>query len=206
MGKKQNSKNVTFSKPFADADRSGYIWVAPTGTALPNDAKATLDAAYVGLGYISEDGLTEPAALELADGIVAAGGDTVAQGDPTFNKTWTGTCIEALNTDMLKTAYGSANVTVTGTDDTFSYSEKAITPEHHVIVIDELLSGNRRRRSVMADATFVITGDITHVHTDLMGFEFTITAYPSTALNGAAQKVYVAPVTTSGGGSGSGGK
>ena len=202
MGKKQDSKNVTFSKPFADADRSGYIWVAPTGTALPNDAKATLDKAFVGLGYISEDGLTEPAALELADGIVAAGGDTVAQGDPTFNKTWTGTCIEALNIDMLKTAYGAANVT--GTGDTFSYEEKAITPEHHVIVIDELLSGNRRRRSVMADATFVITGDITHVHTDLMGFEFTITAYPSTNLNGAAQKVYVAPVTTPGTGGGGG--
>ena len=50
----------------------------------------------------------------------------------------------------------------------------------------------------MADATFVITGDITHVHTDLMGFEFTITAYPSTALNGAAQKVYVATITEPG--------
>lgn len=202
MGKKQDSKNVTFSKPFADADRSGYIWVAPAGTNLPTDAKTNLNEAFVGLGYISEDGLTEPAALELADGIVAAGGDTVAQGDPTFNKTWTGTCIEALNLDMLKTAYGTANVT--GSGDTFSYEEKAITPEHHVIVIDELLSGNRRRRSVMADATFVITGDITHVHTDLMGFEFTITAYPSTALNGAAQKVYVAPVTAPGTGSDTG--
>lgn len=196
MGIKQNSQNVTFSKPFADADRSGYIWVAPTGTALPTDATTELAEDFVGLGYISEDGLTEPAALELADGIVAAGGDTVAQGDPTFNKTWTGTCIEALNVDMLKTAYGSANVT--DASGKISYDEKAITPEHHVIVIDELLSGNRRRRSVMADATFVITGDITHVHTDLMGFEFTITAYPSTNLNGAAQRVYIAPVTAPG--------
>lgn len=196
MGTKQNSKNVTFSKPFADADRSGYIWVAPAGTALPTDATTELAEDFVGLGYISEDGLTEPAALELADGIVAAGGDTVAQGDPTFNKTWTGTCIEALNVDMLKTAYGSANVT--DASGKISYDEKAITPEHHVIVIDELLSGNRRRRSVMADATFVITGDITHVHTDLMGFEFTITAYPSTNLNGAAQRVYIAPVTAPG--------
>lgn len=192
MGIKQKSQNVTFSKPFEDSDRSGYIWVAPIGTTLPPNATAALATTYVGLGYISEDGLTEPAALELADGIVAAGGDTVAQGDPTFNKTWTGTCIEALNLDMLKTAYGTTNVA--GTDSNFFYDEKAITPEHHVIVVDELLSGNRRRRSVMPDATFVITGDITHVHTDLMGFEFTITAYPSTELNGAAQRVHVAPV------------
>lgn len=196
MGIKQNSQNVTFSKPFADADRSGYIWVAPLGTKLPTDATTTLPETYVGLGYISDDGLTEPAALDLADGIVAAGGDTVAQGDPTFNKTWTGTCIEALNVDMLKTAYGAANVT--GSDGTFSYVEKAITPEHHVIVVDELLSGNRRRRSVMADAIFVITGDITHVHTDLMNYDFTITAYPSTMLDGAAQKVYVTTIQQAG--------
>lgn len=195
MGKKQESQNVTFSKPFSSADRSGYIWVAPLGTALPTDATSELDEAFVGLGYISEDGLTEPAALELADGIVAAGGDTVAQGDPTFNKTWTGTCIEALNVDMLKTAYGSDNVKSTEAGPsqagTIDYGEKALTPEHHVIVVDELLSGGRTRRSVMPDATFLITGDITHTHTDLMNYDFTITAYPSSELNGESQHVYI---------------
>lgn len=183
MSVKQSSANVTFSKPGASANKSGYIWVAPLGTAIPIDATTELDEAFVGLGYLSEDGLTEPASLEPGDDIVAAGGDTVAQADPTFSKTWTGTCIEALNEDLLKVAYGSGNVTVTaatGTKDgVITVKEQAGDLEHHVIVIDEMLKGGRRRRNVMADATFLITGDITHVHTALVNFEFTINAYPT---------------------------
>ena len=182
MGTKQSSANVTFSKPGTSANKSGYIWVAPLGTTLPTDATTELDPAFVGLGYLSEDGLTEPAAFEPGDAIVAAGGDTVAQADPTFSKTWTGTCIEALNEDLLKVAYGSANVTVkpaSSTDGSITIKEQANGLEHHVIVIDEMLKGGRKRRNVMADATFLITGDISHVHTALVNFEFTINAYPT---------------------------
>lgn len=192
MGAKQSSANVTFSKPGTSANKSGYIWVAPLGTAIPTDATTELDSKFVGLGYLSEDGLTEPASFEPGDDIVAAGGDTVAQADPTFSKTWTGTCIEALNEDLLKVAYGSANVTVTpaGTSDgSITVKEQAGDIEHHVIVIDEMLKGGRKRRNVMADATFLITGDISHVHTALVNFEFTITAYPTA--NQPAQTQYI---------------
>lgn len=192
MGTKQSSANVTFSKPGTSANKSGYIWVAPLGTAVPTDATTELDKAFVGLGYLSEDGLTEPASFEPGDDIVAAGGDTVAQADPTFSKTWTGTCIEALNEDLLKVAYGSANVTVTpvgAADGSITIKEQAGDVEHHVIVIDETLKGGRKRRNVMADATFLITGDISHVHTALVNFEFTITAYPTA--NNPAQTQYI---------------
>lgn len=182
MGAKQSSANVTFSKPGTSTNKSGYIWVAPLGTTVPTDATTELASAFVGLGYLSEDGLTEPASFEPGDDIVAAGGDTVAQADPTFSKTWTGTCIEALNEDLLRVAYGSTNVTVTPadkSDGTITVKEQAGDIEHHVIVIDEMLKGGRKRRNVMADATFLITGDISHVHTALVNFEFTITAYPT---------------------------
>lgn len=194
MGAKQSSANVTFSKPGTSVNRSGYIWVAPLGTALPTDATAELDGAFVGLGYLSEDGLTEPAAYEAGDAIVAAGGDTVAQADPTFSKTWTGTCIEALNEDLLKVAYGSANVTVkpaSGTDGSITVKEQASGLEHHVIVIDEALKGGRKRRNVMADATFLITGDISHVHTALVNFEFTINAYPTATAPAQTQYITI---------------
>lgn len=195
MSAKQSSANVTFSKPGASANKSGYIWVAPQGTATPTGATTELDAAFVGLGYLSEDGLTEPASLTEGDAIVAAGGDTVAQADPTFSKKWTGTCIEALNEDLLKVAYGSDNVTVTnatGTNDgVITVKEQARDLEHHVIVIDEMLKGGRKRRNVMPDATFLITGDITHVHTALVNFEFTINAYPTATQPAQTQYITV---------------
>lgn len=195
MGAKQSSANVTFSKPGTSANKSGYIWVAPLGTAIPADATTELDAAFVGLGYLSEDGLTEPASFTAGDDIVAAGGDTVAQADPTFSKTWTGTCIEALNEDLLKVAYGSTNVTVTAAtsskDGTITVKEQAGEVEHHVIVIDEMLKGGRKRRNVMADATFLITGDISHVHTALVNFDFTINAYPTAAQPAQTQYITI---------------
>ena len=194
MGLKQSSANVTFSKPGASANKSGYIWVAPLGTAIPTDATTELDTAFVGLGYLSEDGLTEPASLTAGDDIVAAGGDTVAQADPTFSKTWTGTCIEALNEDLLKVAYGSANVTVTPageSDGSITVKEQAGDIEHHVIVIDEMLKGGRKRRNVMADATFLITGDISHVHTALVNFDFTINAYPTATAPAQTQYITI---------------
>lgn len=195
MGAKQSSANVTFSKPGASANKSGYIWVAPLGTTAPTDATTELGAAFVGLGYLSEDGLTEPASFEPGDDIVAAGGDTVAQADPTFSKTWTGTCIEALNEDLLKVAYGSANVTVTNATDTkdgsITVKEQAGDLEHHVIVIDEILKGGRKRRNVMEDATFLITGDISHVHTALVNFEFTINAYPTATAPAQTQYITI---------------
>lgn len=195
MGAKQSSANVTFSKPGNSTNKSGYIWVAPLGTQLPTDATSELDGAFVGLGYLSEDGLTEPASFEPGDDIVAAGGDTVAQADPTFSKTWTGTCIEALNEDLLKVAYGSANVTVKpasgSSDGSITIKEQAGSLEHHVIVIDEVLKGGRKRRNVMADATFLITGDISHVHTALVNFEFTINAYPTASQPAQTQYITV---------------
>lgn len=195
MGAKQSSANVTFSKPGASANKSGYIWVAPLGTTIPTDATSELNEKFVGLGYLSEDGLTEPASLTAGDDIVAAGGDTVAQADPTFSKTWTGTCIEALNEDLLKVAYGSANVTVksatASSDGTIIVKEQAGDLEHHVIVIDEMLKGGRKRRNVMADATFLITGDISHVHTALVNFEFTINAYPTAAQPAQTQYITI---------------
>lgn len=195
MGAKQSSANVTFSKPGTSANKSGYIWVAPLGTPIPTDATTELAAAFVGLGYLSEDGLTEPASLTAGDDIVAAGGDTVAQADPTFSKTWTGTCIEALNEDLLKVAYGSANVTVeqasSSKDGSITVKEQASEVEHHVIVIDEMLKGGRKRRNVMADATFLITGDISHVHTALVNFEFTINAYPTATAPAQTQYITI---------------
>lgn len=183
MGVKQSSENVTFSKPGTSTNKSGYIWVAPLGTAVPTDATTDLLDTFVGLGYLSEDGLTEPASLTAGDDIVAAGGDTVAQADPTFSKTWTGTCIEALNEDLIKVAYGRDNVKVVDAskeqDGSITVNEQASELEHHVIVIDEMLKGGRKRRNVMADATFLITGDISHVHTALVNFDFTINAYPT---------------------------
>ena len=197
MGLKQDRANVSFSHPAKGPNRSGYVWMAPLGTTLPTDATTDLDAKFVGLGYISEDGLTEPASYSDGDSTNDAGGEEIAKTDPTFSKTWTGTAVEVLNVDLLKAVYGPDNVTVDATTKAITIKDQGRSLEEWVIVVDELLKGGRRQRSVMPDATFLITDDTQHHYSDLLGYGFTITAY-ATADN-PPQTRYIAGTTASAG-------
>ena len=50
-----DASNVSVGKPLA----SGAIFVAPSGTTAPTDAKTALAATFKCVGYISEDGVTK---------------------------------------------------------------------------------------------------------------------------------------------------
>lgn len=46
---------------------SGQLYVAPVGTALPSTPTAALNAAFVGLGYIAEDGASFKVTPEISE-------------------------------------------------------------------------------------------------------------------------------------------
>ena len=104
---------------------------------------------------------------------------------------WTGTAVESRNVDLLKAAFGSDNVTVDA-NGMVTYDESAISREHHVIVVDELVRG-KRVRHVMPDATFMITDDVSHVSTALVSYGFTINAYATNTY--PAQRTFMEPDT-----------
>lgn len=58
--------------PWNDSDElvvggSGQVYVAPVGTALPTSPTASLNAAFVGLGLTSEDGVAITVTPEIQD-------------------------------------------------------------------------------------------------------------------------------------------
>ena len=56
---------------------TGEIYYAVTGTALPTDTTTGLNAAFKGLGYVSEDGITETVDRSIDDIIAWQNATTV---------------------------------------------------------------------------------------------------------------------------------
>lgn len=177
MPTNQNSAaNVSTGKPCI----TGAIFVAPAGTALPDDPTTALAADYKCLGYVSEDGLTQTITRD-SETIKAWGGDTVKTPQTEYQEEFGFTLIEALNTEVLKVVYGSANVTTTQGVRTATANSAEL--ESHVWVFDTVMSNGKARRIAVPDAKITEIGDITYVDNEPIGYELTVTAVPDDSGN-----------------------
>lgn len=164
--------NVTVGKPKV----GGAIYVAPLGTSLPTDSSTALNAAFKCLGYVSEDGVTNSNSPE-SDNVKAWGGDTVLVLQTDRPDSFSLTLLEGLNEDVLKTIYGSSNVTVDGSG---NITVKATADEMigHAWVFEMIMKGNRAKRTVIPNGTISELGDIVYKDDEAVGYNVTIQDVP----------------------------
>lgn len=169
--------NVTAGKPNV----SGAIFRAPIGTTLPTDTTTSLDAAFVEMGYASDEGVTNTNSPET-ETIKAWGGDVVLTVQSSKDDTFKIKLIEALNEDALAAVYGSANVS--GTLATgISVNVNSSEAEEASWVIDMMMRDGAAKRIVIPDAKITEMGDIVYVDNEAVGYEITLTAMPDASGN-----------------------
>ena len=172
-----NVKNVSAGKPKV----SGAIFVADIGTTLPTDAVSDLDAAFKGLGYVSEDGVENENTAEFSS-TKAWGGDTVIQSLTEKPDTFKYTLLEVLSVEVLKHVYGDDNVT--GTLATgITVKANSDEPIEKSVVIDMNLRDGALKRVVIPDCKLTEVGTIVYKDDEAVGYECTETAFPDATGN-----------------------
>lgn len=172
-----NSQNVTAGKP----KKGGAIFRAPLGTTLPTNATTALNVAFVNVGYISEDGVTNGNSPE-SDELKAWGGDTVLSYQTAKPDTFKFAMIEAVNSEALKTVYGDDNVTgdlTTG----LSITANSDDMQDHAYVIEMVLRNNVLKRIVIPSAKVSAVEDIEYVDGGAVKYGVTLTATPDASNN-----------------------
>lgn len=182
-----DASKVSFGKPKA----TGAVFVAPAGTTVPTNATTSLDAAFKGLGYVSEDGLVNSVETNTEQ-VNAWGGDLVLVGQSTFMETFMVNLIET-NPEALKVYYGEDNVVVTG--DNITITQNSAQLPSVVVVFELVLTGGRIKRIVVPNAQIVDrSGEITYVDGDPIAYPALFQAYPDS--DGNSHTEYIAVVAS----------
>ena len=170
------ASNVSAGKP----NIGGAIYQAPTTATLPTDTTSTL-TGFNCLGYVSDDGLTNSNSPS-ATSVKAWGGDTVLSilGDKVDQFKFT--LLEVLNVDVLKTVFGSANVTGT-LEDGITVTANSKDLDEFAYAIDMVMRDNTVKRVVIPRAKVISVGDVVYSDGEAVGYDITIECYPDASGN-----------------------
>jgi hypothetical protein len=151
---------------------TGTIRVAPWGTALPTSVAATPNAAFLDIGYISEDGVVESQGTSSNKIKAWQNGDTVREVQTEHDLTYKFAALE-VNPVVLKQFYGNYTVEING-----------LQPVSYSWILD-LIDGNDAIRIVMPYAQVSDRDDTTYSHSDPIAYGMTLTAYADPNYSGS---------------------
>ncbi|MBR4579685.1 MAG: phage tail protein [Lachnospiraceae bacterium] len=163
-----NAKMVSTGKPKT----TGAVHWAPKGTGAPDSVTDALGAAFVDLGYLSEDGVSNG---RNNNSIKAWGGtDVIVIREETvkFN------LMQSKDIPALKLAFGDDNVLVDSQTGEITIRSAADYSQEGVLVVDMIMRGGIPRRFVVPNASVSEVGDVTYKDNEAIVYPITVKANP----------------------------
>ena len=167
-----------------DQKVTGAIKHAPIGTSLPSlssitKAAVTIDEAFTGDEYVSEDGLTLAPSVSTTD-IKDWSGATVRKVLESFDGTLNWTMIST-NEGAMGVAFGAEHVTVSAATATHGAQTRtelgAHLPERQSWVF-LMKDGDARIVIVVPDGQVTKVGEVTFASNSAVGWAVTLSTYP----------------------------
>lgn len=152
---------------------SGEASVAPTGTTAPTDSTTALNVAFTGLGWISEEGVTESYSDDVAD--IKGNDGTVLRTVITGSKAQLKFKLLETKSATLELYHKGMSVAAAGTE--HKIVVKAPTADKRAFVLD-VLDGATHTRIHVPDGEVSERGDIVYANGEAVGYEVTVTCYP----------------------------
>lgn len=154
---------------------TGELYSAPLGTARPTSSVSALNAAYIGMGYVSEDGVTEEPD-DSVERIVAWQGATVVRSSHTESTATLSCTLIETKGKVLELYHKGSTVAATGAGQ-WKIDVKAPTTDRRQHVLD-VIDGAKHIRIDVGDGEVTERGAITYANGEPIGYEVTITCYP----------------------------
>lgn len=162
---------------------TGEVSVGDTTAAAPTGTGSALAPGFLGLGYVSEDGVTETRDRSTDTIKAWQNSDTVRTVVTDSSLTYSFTLLET-NKDTVELFYG-VDVTAAASDGSFVIVP-ASTGGRKSFVLD-VVDGAELIRTYVPQGEVTEVGDRVYAGGEPIGYEVTITAYNDPTLGGAAQ-------------------
>jgi len=157
---------------------TGEMSVAPVATAAPTTSTSSLNAAFVGLGYVSEDGVTETYDDTVED-IVAWQNATVVRSTTTESKATLQCTLIETKGEVLELFHKGSSVEVVSAGQ-WKIDVLAPTSDPRAFVLD-VLDGTKHIRIYVANGEVTERGEIVYANGQPVGYDVTITCYPDSS-------------------------
>ena len=168
---------------------TGGVAAGPIDSTLPTDATTALPAGITALGLVGDEGVSLTRERSTDD-IRAWGGQIVRTVQTEFSETATLQFLESDKAEVLKEVYGENNVSITGGNIAITHNEETLPSR---VFVFDMKDGDKRRRLVLPNAQITATEDITYVHSDIIRYGVTITAYADEDGNCAYEYIDATP-------------